>query len=316
MLKQRDKAQDLIKFLAIIGVLFIHILGNKREYFGIFWYAQAVPIFMVLMGYNATDQLPSAKKLLKFYIPYLLIFFSSFALCWMIGTFPLSKIDMLPIGLLPKSGPGSYWISLFFVFLFVIPFYKQLMDKYSTISVLFLVFFLSYLFEYQWNIGAVNGSRWLYASNPIRYSLCVCLGIFMKKIGADSYIRKIFIFSVFSAIYLYIINYTGTSLPYLRFVNMGWATGENCIAAFYPSILVAVLLFSFENLIKNDNIILNTFIKVGRNTYYIFLFQIIWFCIPNVTYRSLLTIPFCIFGGYLLKKVSILLIDIISKCKQ
>lgn len=302
MKKTRDNALDIIKCLAILGVLLIHILGNKRDFCGVFWYAQAVPVFMVIMGYNASEQLPTTQKLLRLYIPYLLVFFTSYLLGKLLGVVPSSKLDYLPVGFLPTAGPGTYWITLFFMFLFITPLYKQMMLRYPSIFVLAAIWCVSYLFEYQWDAGGVNGGRWLYASNPIRYSMCVALGIFLCQKGSCFYIKYLFMFYVPSAIYLYAINYTSLSLSNLRFTNMGWSAGENCIAAFYPALIVAILHLLLRKLHNNFFVKITT--TIGRNTYSIFLFQIIWFCIPNIPYRNLLTIPICVLGGFILNRIA------------
>lgn len=88
------------------------------------------------------------------------------------------------------------------------------------------------------------------------------------------------------------------------FETFGWKTGENCFAAFYPAMLVAVMMHLFSNM---------RYFKLlfwGRITYYIFLFQILWFVTgyrllpPDIIIRILVTFPICFLGGFALQKIS------------
>lgn len=97
-MKERVLSIDIIKFLSIVGVLLIHILGSKSMYGGVFWYAQAVPLFMIIMGYNSKLSFPSMKKMVLVFTPYILTYIIS-----------LSYVIFIAY----KSGSGGGIIMLF-----------------------------------------------------------------------------------------------------------------------------------------------------------------------------------------------------------
>lgn len=141
-------------------------------------------------------------------------------------------------------------------------------------------------------------NKWLYVCNPIRYSVCIQIGIVLKS-------KKIKILylsplAAISIIYMYLINYSNMELHYLRFTNGGWKSGENCLSFFYSWFLYIILFTCFSRVKESY------FTKLGRYTYTIFLFQIIWFSIfygrIPFPYNGFFTIPVCIFGGVLLDK--------------
>ena len=128
---RRSAALDLIKLFSICGVLIIHLVG-KTSYGGIFWYAQAVPIFMVLMGYNS-HAIIKWKSLGKAYISYLIIYVILYVISLSIvlhNNTPFSY-NFLPIGLLPYYGPGTYWILLYFLFVLISPLVHKLRKNMS-----------------------------------------------------------------------------------------------------------------------------------------------------------------------------------------
>ena len=76
-MKERVLSIDITKFISIVGVLLIHILGSKSIYGGVFWYAQAVPLFMIIMGYNSKSSFPSINKMALVFTPYILTYMIS-----------------------------------------------------------------------------------------------------------------------------------------------------------------------------------------------------------------------------------------------
>ena len=117
------------------------------------------------------------------------------------------------------------------------------------------------------------------------------------------FIKTMWGFFALSAMYLYVRNYTTLEIPLIFFNNEGWNTGENSFAAFYPAMLVALALHLFRD-IKYFVIL-----SLGRFTYHVFLFQILWFAIIRKYIQdniSLLFLTFaaCFAGGYIFSKTS------------
>lgn len=307
--KTRIAALDLIKLFSICGVLIVHLIG-KTSYGGVFWYAQAVPIFMVLMGYNSSSTI-KWKSLNKTYINYLIIYFISLSIA-LYKNIPFS-FNFLPIGFLPYSGPGTYWILLYFLFILLSPLIHKLRRSMSIPSFLCLLFLLGWFFDLFYKpILEGMGEKIIYSSCPLRYILCFGLGMIIKEKSPIWFIKNMWWFTLLSILYLYIKNYTHIFIPYLFFENEGWNTGENGFAAFYPSMLVALILYILRGMPYNK------IFTLGAFTYQIFLFQILWFPIRGITEINsalwvLLTFPCCFLGGYLLYKFSYKINYIINK---
>ena len=302
-MKERVLSIDIIKILSIVGVLLIHILGSKSMYGGVFWYAQAVPLFMIIMGYNSKLSFPSINKMALVFTPYILTYMISLLYVILIAAKSGSwggnnAIHYLPIGFLPAGGPGEYWIPLFFISLFFIPILNRFSYKHGAIKTLIICVLVSYLFELFCSM--ININKWLYVCNPIRYSVCIQIGIVLKT----KKIKIIYLLplAALSIVYLYLINYSKMELPYLRFENGGWKSGENCLSFFYSWFLYIILSSCFSK-VKESYLT-----RLGRYTYTIFLFQIIWFSIFYgrilSPYNASFAIPICVIGGVLLDKVS------------
>ena len=209
-----------------------------------------------------------------------------------------NAIHFLPIGFLPAGGPGEYWIPLFFISLFFIPILNRFSNKHGAIKTLIICVLVSYLFELFCSM--ININKWLYVCNPIRYSVCIQIGIVLKTKKIK--ILYLLPLAALSIVYLYLINYSKMELPYLRFENGGWKSGENCMSFFYSWFLYSIFFLLFSK-VKESYLS-----KLGRYTYTIFLFQILWFSIAfskiPFPYNGLLTIPLCIIGGVILDNVS------------
>lgn len=297
-LQHRIASLDLLKLFAICGVLIIHMIG-KTTYGGVFWYAQAVPIFMVLMGYNCRETI-NWHSLGKSYLSYFMLYIVSLIIAIILHK-PFS-IHYLPIGLLPFAGPGTYWILLYFLFVLVSPLIYRMKERMSIGIFLSLLFVLGYMFDVIYEASNSCGKT-IYSSCPLRYALCFGLGMIIKEKSPFWFIKRMWWFAVLSAIYLYLRNYSSLDIPYLFFENAGWSTGENGFAAFYPAMLVALSMYLLKNMQYSKILFL------GRLTYHVFLFQILWFAIfphfiTNKDAFTILTFVCCFLGGYVFSQLS------------
>lgn len=152
-LQHRIASLDLLKLLAICGVLIIHMIG-KTAYGGVFWYAQAVPIFMVLMGYNCKSHI-NWHSLGKSYISYFMIYIISLIIAIILHK-PFS-IHYLPIGLLPFEGPGAYWILLYFLFVLLSPLIYVMRKRMSIMTFLSLLFVIGWMFDVIYESSSLMG---------------------------------------------------------------------------------------------------------------------------------------------------------------
>ena len=151
--QHRIASLDLLKFLAICGVLVIHMIG-KTAYGGVFWYAQAVPIFMVLMGYNCKEKI-NWHSFGKSYMSYFMIYMVSLIIAIILHK-PFS-IHYLPIGLLPFAGPGTYWVLLYFLFLLISPIIYHIREHMTVATFLSLLFILGWMFDVIYESSSLLG---------------------------------------------------------------------------------------------------------------------------------------------------------------
>lgn len=156
----------------------------------------------------------------------------------------------------------------------------------------------------QWRILiACGGVIYLYKICPFRYILCFGLGMIIKERSPQWYMKTFWPQACLSTIYLYMCNYTPTDVPCIFFDNAGWDTGENGFAAFYPAMQVALVMSLFRKM-KDCK-----YLFLGRFTYHVFLFQILWFPIVrrfvyNDVLFAILTFACCFSGGFLFYRIS------------
>lgn len=177
-----------------------------------------------------------------------------------------------------------------------------------------ILFLLGWSFDVVYELLSDNlvGVNYLYKIFPLRYILCFGLGMIIKEKSPQWFMKSFWLLACFSVIYLYVGNYTSIDVSYIFFDNAGWSTGENGFAAFYPAFLVALIFWLFRNIRYYK------FLFLGRYTYHVFLFQILWFPIvchfihSNILF-AILTFVCCFFGGYIFYRVSNQINQLISK---
>lgn len=250
----------------------------------------------------------------KTYFPYFLIFLFSFILSLLLIELHGITVDWyyyLPVGFLPSGGPGTYWVLMYFSFILISPILYRLKESMSVISLYGLMLLLDVSFELATNYQS-GETNFFYNSCLLRYFSCVGLGILLKKYGVKTCLKRMWIFMILSAAYLYLVNYSKMDIGYPW--NFRWKVGENFYASFYSLGMVCVFLLCFKGLKQY------WFLYWGRITYHIFLFQILWFKVTApfiMSYPSILRFTInllaCFAGGYLLKVVSGKLLNVICK---
>lgn len=126
---------DLLKALAIISVLVMHsesfAVGTERMVVFAFFLSQAVPVFILMMSINwgasfmrrnylELKQLYSIdyfkSRFVRIVYPFILAYIVAVAL----GLY-LHKELNLKISVIPIEGPGNYFVTLLFEFIFIFP---------------------------------------------------------------------------------------------------------------------------------------------------------------------------------------------------
>ena len=320
--KERFWEFDYLKAFAILFVVLTHSsFPEEIKKLFVFPYLiySAVPIFIIVSGYMYSKHYSANKnKILdKEFIgkqfenlmgPYLVAFLSEI----IIFRLSNSEKDFKEILIMFISGgwgPGGYYIQILMQLLFLFPiiYYivKKIELKFGGIFCVGIQLLIEFIFHYN------NLPSELYRLLIFRYIVFIYLGILLfenKKKVKNTYLIVV---SVLSFIYIYLITYksyvpdlffrlwTSTSLP-----TAGWTFG---LVVFYLS------------KVRRFNVVLHRIItSIGKATYFIFLFQLIYFNfkpgnLSSSSFFCIIDMLICTLGGILFRNIYIYLIK--AKCK-
>ena len=285
---------DLLKGFAIISVILLHTLSLDLLIitFSQFHIWQAVPFFFILMGF--TSMLSFNHKKFKFnnnywrnylkgrfrriFIPFLITFFASVLFGIYNGEYYIGYGYF--IGVLPVSGPGNFFVTILFQYIFIAPFIYLL---YQISPKLMLVTFFSIDILFQLiapNSSIFNNYPYLYSASIFRYFSAIALGFYISedyiKNGSVKIMSEknkfILIGLCVSIIYLFLSRFT--QQPFPLFLEM-WGS-QNVLSFFYPlAIIIFILNHNFIKYAGSN--IYDIVLKIGKASYHIFLVQILWF---------------------------------------
>lgn len=297
---------DILKALAIIAVLINHSFykifptGNPILIFTIY---QAVPIFLIILGINAgmsfkrrnytfLTQMYSKeyfKARLERLLPaFIVVFLISIILGLLMKKHLYFGILTL-IGYLPSGGPGNYFISIVFQFVFIFPIIYYAYRR-SPIWTLILSFIISFFFGSFLLIliplqtfFPLNTYLYLQSSCSFKCLFAFAMGIWVSDYlynnDLDTLIHKksIKIGTTASILYLLVVP-VFKSLKVLTAVTYKKITPFFVTltpAVFYPLFLCIMGLKFLPS--ESDNKTLSLFSLIGRASYHIFLIQIVYF---------------------------------------
>lgn len=289
---------DLIKAYAIISVILLHTISYEVgkclliETFANFHIWQAVPIFLIIMGLNmgmSFQRLGLSKlneiytkeyfisRFYRIFFPFIIIFILSMCLGllknYMLGEKSIYLGYHSILGQLPTTGPGNYFISIIFQFIILFPIIYRIF-VYNPKLMLLICFILDFSFQLTAPyISIFVDTPYLYSANIFRYLSAIALGLWISNNFSVSAKRNRFILfgSILSMTYLFAYNISSYQFPY--FLH-NWKT-QNILSFFYPSLLVMIGMKILPTVSKNRILIFLGFI--GKASYHIFLFQILYF---------------------------------------
>ncbi|MHC1681701.1 MAG: acyltransferase family protein [Clostridiaceae bacterium] len=278
---------DLLKGLAIISVIILHTLSYDNLVFikAEFHIWQAVPVFMILMG--LTSYLSFSNKVLnlknlysteyfikrfkRIVLPFVIIFLLSFFLGLVQGKVSFNKLTIL--GYLPVTGPGNYYITILFQFIFLFPIMFYIIKRYPNLGLL-LMFLINLTFELiSPHILFFKTNIYYYNSSIFRYLFAIALGIWIGNKKTYSKNEKLFISLGFIFSTVYLILSVFFNFKFIYFIPV-WRT-QNLLSFFYPLIIVLLGIKFLPP--KSNNILAKLLAFLGKASYHIFLFQILFF---------------------------------------
>lgn len=299
---KRNISIDFFKMLCAIFVIVTHLINDEisRSLYSRYWIDLAVPIFLILTGYNYCKSCEKnnidtfmkwfswsnlKKKLIRILIPYLfaVLLFSIFQI--MTGRLDSSWLDSF---IWFRFGPGCYYIAILLQILVLFPTLYYLQKRFGIIiSLLFII--LQFVFEYYANLTWMAES--IYQLIAFRYTIFLIAGMnldyFMSKI--KPYI--LFIVFIIGAFYIHKVNYTSFSPVIFRlWIHSSMPTIFYCL----PLVVMGIKLDAY---IK-ESLISKAITTIGKASYHIFLTQMIYFNI-GISYNLIRDVPLCIIIGVL-----------------
>ncbi len=280
MVKERKSGIDVIKVFAIIAVILLHSLPvyAKLKLFACFHIWQAVPLFMVIAGYNLTasfqrrgllrfkNQLCNVldRLLYRIVIPFLIIWMIQIALISIVKPQNLGLKRCFASILAGGYGPGSYFIPVYIQGACFIPVLFLINRHVGNKSFLILLFVLSIAAD--WILKIVNISEPTYRLLFTRYIFAITLGyaIYYRLFNKWLLVLPLSIY------YIYYATYKG----YLVFDYPSWRF-QHTIGFFYTAFIVVILI---DKMPLISNAVTSRAIRlVSDATYHIFLVQMLYF---------------------------------------
>jgi peptidoglycan/LPS O-acetylase OafA/YrhL len=308
---------DILKGLAIIGVLLLHSLSPSSLHDGltVLYIGQAVPIFVVLLGVNGAasfwqrdldglGQLYSREYVLsrfdRLYLPFLAVLVVSYAVGAVKGTADRRERGGPGGGTLPYSGPGNYFITLAFQFAVVFPAYFWAYRRAPVITTV-VGFAIAAAFEAAApHVAAFGHDPYLYAYSAaiLRFTPFFALAVVLADRmvhgrGLPGWWR---IAGVVGVVYLLIVHGNTNAFA---LDDRDWRPwGETFVSAFYPAVLVAAGLHWLPR-VAGDRF-WQVLAALGAASYEIFLVQILYFGLVGSVSAAMLVpgLVICSLIGY------------------
>ena len=282
---ERLHLTDYLKAICIVMVIITHFDWETKAY-PIFTYGirMAVPIFMILSGYNAVLSYERHKlntlgaiyspvemlpKLAWIMLPYTLLFFFE-ALSAQYLTYELTVSDFIYTYLTGGFGDGlsgGYYVACLLELTLTMPIIYVIMRRFPK-GGLVGIFAFNFLYEV---FVIYSGMSWAnYRIIYLRYIFMVAAGMYMA-LGHKLHPALVGIMLAAGCVYLYAFDYIGLNIKLFK-----WWGNTNLPAALYivPVIYILFALFATKQL---PSAVGSLLALLGRSTWHIFLFQMLYY---------------------------------------
>ena len=278
-MNDRNTAIDFLKMTAIIAVILLHsmTIGMRNMIGGPYHILQAVPLFIMISGYNSMNSVTRqsldykqqyrfdllSKKFQRLLQPFTLIFIVEMALLQLVGQLRISGVPLAYIK--GGFGPGSYYVPLMIQLTLLVPILIEFVRRFPK-GTLFIVTVCSLGLEFFfWKIHLQNE---IYRQLLIRYILPLTLGVYAALYREK--IRYIWILLAgCSLVYISGVEY----LYWTSFAQVDWRS-QNTLAFFYP---FALFLLVIERMRFREGLFSRLTVLVGKSSYHIYLIQMLYF---------------------------------------
>lgn len=298
---------DVLKAIAIVFVVMDHSLtwAVKGDIGSLFWERLSIPFFLIVMGFNAGmsfkyrngKDLRSMysrdyfkRKIVRYVFPFLVLYMISILLGFYFGY--LNVNEYLLLGYLPFWGPGNWFIPLLFGSIVVLPvvywFFKR--DPILTMIMCFLSEIELQLIMYVWFPYPIESALEGFIVSAIRVNVlfflpAIALGMWFSE-GHDLFDRRnwfVFIYAAMSVIFMLdytthiLQNMTGSVGGTFTFIDALIRGDYTFLFYGYAALIVLIVMKLVPAQPKGK---IELFIqKIGKASYHILLFQILWMSI-------------------------------------
>ena len=281
-----DPQIDYIKGLCILFVVLTHCMSREelgRILFP-YWGDTAVPIFLIIQVFHYYKnginlRMPNILKLCKrIIIPFVMMTVTMFAIQYFIY-YNTTGGFFSPSLYWDKRGPGSYYILIYLEFAFIIPFFAPLLHKISRKWLLVFFVIISQLFEYLCCI--IQCPDYIYRITFFRYLFLIFIGYILVTKGLVVTKHTIcgIIISVF---FLYLFNYTNIDMEPIYYTSISnWKCCHWICYIYIAYFFLWFLKYTHKKLSKYKKI-QEFFVSMGRFSYEIYLFQIIYYATISI----------------------------------
>ena len=315
--KTRLSYLDTTKGFAILSVVLLHFASSDTLFTILApWHIwHAMPFFLFVAGVTGSmvwkkyqdnysayyRDLP--KRALTLYAPYAVgtvLYHMVMGQTLTIDTF----FNTMVMGYL---GPGGYFITLIVTHLAVFPLVLTIRKKLgSDLRFLGAALVLSIFFEALFAFCDVEATQYIYRIFYFRYLFVACLGAVLAD-GNPFSPRLFAMLAAASALYILMACYMNLQIPGIR--SDAWSF-QHYPGYFFTAALV-LLIRRFEDRIP----FLPLWIKLGKNSYDIFIFQLFFFVtiypwFAQSLFHECLGVVFCLCGGLCLGRVQKIWADI------
>lgn len=276
---------NYIKALAILFVILNHSLTTDEilDVGGPFWIYMAVPMFMIVSGFNMFNSMSRRKMTgfnqyfnVKYFLPKIINVIAPWFIALLIILIyhlllsDITIIEYINHYILNFRFPGGYYIPILIQFYFLFPFLYFMFLRNRRLTVLLMVcFHLS--FDYFVNLTSLNTISSvdnIYRISILRYFVFILAGMLLayniKRIVQYEY--GIYLSSLISIIYIYINSYTNFE------INLFDKWSVTALPTVFLALSLVVFIFK-----KLPTIKINLLNIIGFNTYFIFIVQMVYF---------------------------------------
>jgi peptidoglycan/LPS O-acetylase OafA/YrhL len=280
---------DTVKSLAIISVIILHTVSSAllTKSYAIFYVWQAVPVFLVVIGVNLSVSYSkyNLTSLKQYYSRnflhrckrVLLVFFITLLVAWILclikGDYNIGWRSWL--GVFPMGAPGNYFLTIILELLFVAPLLVYFYRK-NTVGTLVACILFNLAFELVSPYIPID--TYIYHSAFLRVLTFIALGLYLGKELVNDRLSGVFrnrfiqAGILISVVYLAICTFCNWSFPLFP----EFEGTQNLLSAFYPFLIVLLILNVNLDRFKNG-VIFNFVTLIGKASYHIFLFQLLYF---------------------------------------